>query len=255
MGRRVGMAKSLLLIAGLVLVFLITVPHYCYSTGNDIAILSVRTGKITNSVWFPNSYFFHNENVSVEVTAENNGTMQEQATIFVSAFDNGDEPIDLSETNVTFSAGETKIVYFTVGIPRWALTGSAYINAGIEPNAGTVAYSTTAYFTILPGVASNLTLQTLSRNQQMSDMIIWFEGTPFPSPVTVPLAPGNYSVTAEPRTGSLEDTAYGSILYVSDFKSWNDGSTSNSRTVNVTDNLNMTLTANYISYRLKWQPQ
>jgi len=249
------MAKSLLLVAGLVLVFLISVPPHSYSTGNDIAILSVRTGKIVNSVWFPNSYFFHNENVSVEVTAENNGTAQEQPTIFVSAFDYGDTPIDFSEVSVTFSAGETKIVYFTVSIPRWALTGSAYINAGIEPSAGAVVYSTTAYFTILPGVASNLTLQTSSRNQQMSDMIIWFEGAPFPSPVTIPLAPGNYSVTAEPWMGSFEDTAYGSVLYLSDFTSWNDGSTSNSRTVNVTDNLNMTLTANYVRHRYTWQPQ
>lgn len=255
MGGRVGMAKSLLLIAGLVFVFLITIPPYCYSTGNDVAILSVRTGRITNSVWFPNSYFFHNENVSVEVTAENNGAAQEQATIFVSAFDIGDVPIDFSEANVTFSAGEAKIVYFTVSIPRWALTGSAYINAGIEPSAGTVVYSTTAYFTILPGVASNLTLQTSMRNQQIGDMMIWFEGTPFPSPVTIPLAPGNYSVRTEPRKGIPEDTGYGSVLYVYDFSSWNDGSTSNSRMVNVTDNLNITLTANYIKHRYTWQPQ
>jgi hypothetical protein len=48
-------------------------------------------------VWSPNSYFFHNENVSVEVTAENKGTTQEQLTIFLGAFELGDESIDFSE--------------------------------------------------------------------------------------------------------------------------------------------------------------
>jgi hypothetical protein len=237
-----------LLVTVLILAFLIDIPSCCSSTRKDVEIVSVRTGRMINEVWAPNCCFFHVDDVSVQVTAENYGVTQEATVIFVSAFDSMNYPIGFSEVNATFSGGETRIVCFSAHIPSWARVGRCYVNAGTESGTGV-----TVYFTVLAGTASYLTLQTLSRGREINDMIIWFDGTPYPSPVTIPLAPGTHSVAAELRIGSLEDE-YGSLLYVCDFSSWEDGSTLNLRTVNVTENLNVTFTANYIKHRYVWQP-
>jgi hypothetical protein len=241
------MRKFILLATLMILAFLVNIRFCCFSAASDIEIVSVRTGRTINGVWAPSSYFFHNDDLSVEVTAQNTGVAEEAGMIYVSALDKASYPIGFSEANVTFFANETKTAYFSIHIPTWARAGDgSQVTASTESSAGI-----TIYFTIPPGIPSYLTLRTSAGNKEIDDMHIWFDGNTYPLPVTFPLIEGTYSVRAETRQGSLENDVY----YIREFSCWDDGSTSNPRTVNVSANINMTLTANYISHRYAWQPR
>jgi hypothetical protein len=87
-------------------------------------------------------------------------------------------------------------------------------------------------------------------NKQMQNMTIWFNWYCYPSPMTIPLVSGTYSVKAEPTEGRFENGR----LYLYRFSCWEDGSTSNLRAIDINENTNITLTANYVKYRPLWQP-
>jgi hypothetical protein len=234
------------LVVVLILAFLNCIPFYCASTGSDIEIVSSNTGRIINGVWTPNYYFFHNDDMWVQVIAKNKAQIQETTTVYVSAFDDANYPIGFSEADATFSAGETKTVYFSIHIPTWARLGTRCRMTASTPSTIGIAIS----FTLLYGTPSLLTLQTFVMNKHMQNMTIWFNGYCYPSPMTIPLVPGTYSVKAESTEGRFENGR----LYLYRFSCWEDGSTSNLRTIDVNENSSITLTANYVKYRPIWQP-
>jgi hypothetical protein len=185
--------------------------------------------------------------MTIQVIAKNKAPIEEMTTVYVSAFDDANYPIGFSEADVTFSASETKTVYFSIHIPSWARLGSrCRITASTPSTIGI-----TANFTVLSGTPSLLTLQTFFMNKQMQNMKIWFNEYSYPAPVTIQLVPGTYSVKAELARGGFENGTF----CVYRFSCWEDRSTSNLRTIDINENINITLTANYVRHRLLWQPK
>jgi hypothetical protein len=97
---------------------------YSAATTGIVEVTSVETGRGNNETWRPYYYFFHDENMSVKVTATNNAANPKTATIYVGLIDDINQTFGIHNQNFTFSAGETRSIYFLVYIPKWALSGS-----------------------------------------------------------------------------------------------------------------------------------
>jgi hypothetical protein len=97
---------------------------YSAATTGIVEVTSVETGRGNNETWRPYYYFFHDENMSVKVTATNNAANPKTATIHVGLIDDINQTFGTHNQNFTFSAGETRSIYFLIYIPKWALSGS-----------------------------------------------------------------------------------------------------------------------------------
>jgi hypothetical protein len=97
---------------------------YSAATTGIVEVTSVETGRGNNETWRPYYYFFHDENMSVKVTATNNAANPKTATIHVGLIDDINQTFGTHDQNFTFSAGETRSIYFLIYIPKWALSGS-----------------------------------------------------------------------------------------------------------------------------------
>jgi hypothetical protein len=227
-------------------------PFYCFATCYGVEVVSAEPGRMIGGTWKPNTYFYHNEEMSVKVTAKNNEGVEKTATIYVNTFDYLNQPLGLYIKNVTFAAGETKIIYAPLYIPKWAISGVGRVTATAKTlPEGTFCPQKTGNFYVRPGNACYLTVQTFTTDgAQIFGFGVWVDSDFCLSPATVPLAPNSHTVKAQARYGSFEESGY----YIYDFDHWEDGSTSNSRMVNLPQNTNKTITAYCVKYRGRWQP-
>jgi hypothetical protein len=237
----------------LVLMVLVFVAEFsvfsCFAANYAVEITSVETGRTIGGMWRSNYYFFHTEEVSVEVTARNNDGIARSATIYVNALDDLNTPFKLCTTNVTLVAGEAKTLYIPIYIPKWAASGS---NCHIKVTAkawpeGLFCPEKANDFCLLPGVPSYLAVGAFSvhGDTHLCSFCIWVDGDFYQSPVAVPLAAGLHVLNVESRHGGFENGVY----YIYEFSHWDDGSTSNSRIVSVSQAINSTVTAYYDRHR------
>lgn len=245
--KRVFLQSTLVLLALVVVAGLSVSPSFAASY--SVEIMSVETGRTIGGMWRSNYYFFHTEQISVKVTAKNNNGTAKNATIYVNALDDLNTPFKLYTTNVILVAGEARTLYIPIYIPKWAASGSnchIKVTAKIWPE-GLFCPEKADDFCLLPGVPSYLAVGTFSvhNDTRLYSLSMWVDSDFYLSPVTVPLAAGSHVLKVESRHGDFENGVY----YIYEFSHWDDGSTSNSRVVSVSQAVNRTVTAYYDRHR------
>lgn len=116
-----------------------------------VELVSLETGRGYNETWAPYYYFFHEEVLVVKITARNNANETKMTTISLSVFDDIKQSFYSSSENITLSAEETRDIYYSVYIPRWALPGDQCILTSIVQTWPEGAFSAeTRRFFILP---------------------------------------------------------------------------------------------------------
>lgn len=119
---------------------------------HTVELVCLETGRGYNETWAPYYYFFHEEVSVVKITARNNANETKMTTIFLSVFDDIKQSFYSSAENITLSAEETRSIYYSVYVPRWALPGDQCILTSIVQTWPEGAFSTekTRRFFILP---------------------------------------------------------------------------------------------------------
>lgn len=228
-------------------------PSSCSATYPIVEIISVQSGKMTFGTWRPDSSYYHNEFISVRIVVRNNEGTNRTAIIYANAFDNLDQPLDTYSGIVTLSGNETKIIYCSLYVPRWAFSGGGRVTATAKTlPEDTFCPEKTDAFYLFPGKASYLTVRTSTTSGEgASDVSIWIDEYYGFAPVTVQLDPGVHTVRIE----TVFDGCYGEVFYAYTFKHWENCSLSSSRTINILTSTNQTWTAYYRMRPWLFQPR